>query len=156
MRLQSTVTALLATALAATATVSPAIAPAQAAESSGAVVRPAKDPFYTYDGNKPLKDIKPGTPLKTRDVTLAADTNQTPLPAEQILYRTTDTLGKAVAASAVARRAVTVDWRRTGGPFSRRSCPPSNEGRAPELPAGHPSYPKSGSRCSCRKPRALS
>ena len=97
MRLQSTVTALLATALAATATVAPAIAPAEAAESSGTLVRPAKDPFYTYDGNKPLKDIKPGTPLKTRDVTLAADTNQTPLPAEQILYRTTDTLGKAVA-----------------------------------------------------------
>ena len=70
MRLQSTVTALLATALAATATVAPAIAPAEAAESSGALVRPAKDPFYTYDGDKPLRDIKPGTPLKTRDVTL--------------------------------------------------------------------------------------
>ncbi|WP_180934038.1 lipase family protein [Nocardioides ungokensis] len=30
-------------------------------------------------------------------MTLGADTNQTPLPAEQILYRTTDTTGRAVA-----------------------------------------------------------
>ena len=97
MRLQSTVTALLATALAATATVAPAISPAEGADGSQALVRPEKDPFYKYDGDKPLRDIKPGTPLKTRDVTLGADTNQTPLPAEQILYRTTDTTGRAVA-----------------------------------------------------------
>ena len=41
-------------------------------------MRPAKDPFYRYDGATPLREIAPGTPLKTRDVTLGADTNQTP------------------------------------------------------------------------------
>lgn len=97
MRLKSAALTMLATAAVASASLAPAVVPAEAADSSGALVRPAKDPFYTYDGATPLKDIKPGTPLKTRDVTLAADTNQTPQPAEQILYRTTDTTGHAVA-----------------------------------------------------------
>jgi len=87
---------MLATAAVASASLAPAVAPAEAADSSGGMVRPGKDPFYTYDGATPLKDIKPGTPLKTRDVTLGADTNQSPLPAEQILSRTTDTLGHPV------------------------------------------------------------
>lgn len=97
MRLKSTGLAVLATALATTVTVTPAIAPAEGADSSQTVVRPAKDPFYDYTGNKPLRKIAPGTPLKTREVTLAAQTNETPLPATQILYRTTDTTGHAVA-----------------------------------------------------------
>ncbi len=97
MRLRSTALALLAAAVAATVTAVPSDAPAEAAAASDGLVRPAKDPFYTYDGAKPLRKIAPGTPLKTRDVTLGASTGQTPLPAEQILYRTTDTQGHAVA-----------------------------------------------------------
>ena len=96
MRLKTTALTALAAAVVAGASLAPAIGPAEAASSSGGLVRPAKDPFYTYDGDKPLKDIRPGTPLKTRDVTLGADTNETPLPAEQILYRTTNTLGQPV------------------------------------------------------------
>ncbi|MFC4782879.1 lipase family protein [Nocardioides sp. MAHUQ-72] len=92
MRLKPAALTLLATALA--ATMAPATPAAVGAEEG--IVRPEKDPFYTYDGDRPLRDIRPGTPLKTRDVTLAADTNETPLPAQQILYRTTDTLGRAV------------------------------------------------------------
>jgi len=86
----------LATAVATAVTAVPASAPAETAAASDGLVRPAKDPFYTYDGATPLRDVKPGTPLNTREVTLAADTNATPLPAEQILYRTTDTRGRAV------------------------------------------------------------
>ena len=97
MRLPSFVLTALATVVVATATMAPSVAPAQGAESSQALVRPAKDPFYKYDGDKPLREFAPGTPLKTRDVTLGADTNETPLPAEQILYRTTDTTGRAIA-----------------------------------------------------------
>ncbi len=97
MRLRSTVLALLATGVAATVTAVPASAPAETTAASTGPVRPAKDPFYRYDGTKPLRQIAPGTPLKTREVTIGADTNQTPLPAEQILYRTTDTTGHAVA-----------------------------------------------------------
>ena len=90
MRLRSATLTLLATAVAATGTVAPA-------DTSQALVRPANDPFYRYDGATPLKDIRPGTPLKTRAVTIGADTNQTPLPAEQVLYRTTDSSGRAIA-----------------------------------------------------------
>lgn len=97
MRLSSVVLTALATVVAATATMAPSVAPAQGADSAQALVRPAKDPFYTYGGDKPLREFAPGTPLKTRDVTLGADTNGTPIPGEQILYRTSDTRGHATA-----------------------------------------------------------
>lgn len=54
---------------------------------------PAHDGFYRYTGRTPLSRIAPGTPLKQRDVTLGAMTSGTPLPAQQILYRTTDAAG---------------------------------------------------------------
>lgn len=88
-----------AAATAAAALVAVPLAPADAggaAPASARVVRPEKDPFYRYDGDRPLREIAPGTPLKTRDVTLGVDVNDTPLPAQQILYRTTDTLGHPV------------------------------------------------------------
>ncbi|GAB3760291.1 dienelactone hydrolase [Nocardioides ginsengisegetis] len=97
MRFKLTAVTVLATALATGASLAPAVAPAEGADTNQALVRPSKDPFYRYDGSTPLKDLRPGTPLKTRDVTLGADTNGTPVPAEQILYRTTDTRGRAVA-----------------------------------------------------------
>lgn len=97
MRLSAAVSSVLVTVLAATLTQAPAAAPAQAAEGDQPLVRPAKDPFYRYEGDTPLRDIPPGTLLKTREVTLAADTNQTPVPATQVLYRTSDSTGRAVA-----------------------------------------------------------
>ncbi|MGZ4447968.1 MAG: lipase family protein [Nocardioides sp.] len=97
MRLKLTALTVLTTALATGVSVAPAMAPADGADTSQAVVRPTKDSFYTYDGATPLRDLRAGTPLKTRDVTLAAGTNGAPLAAEQILYRTTDTRGRAVA-----------------------------------------------------------
>ena len=65
-------------------------------KDAGTLVPPSQDSFYRYDGKVPLSRIDPGTPLKTRSVTLGASTNETPLPAEQVQYRTTDATGHAV------------------------------------------------------------
>jgi hypothetical protein len=56
-------------------------------------VRPDRDAFYTYTGHQPLADIAPGTVLKSRATTMHLGTTQTPVPAEQLLYRTTGQLG---------------------------------------------------------------
>jgi hypothetical protein len=77
-----------ALALALAAAVLPA-APATAAD----IPLPSADPFYRYTGSTPLAQLKPGTVLKTRSVTLAAGTTATPLPATQLLYRTSDEVG---------------------------------------------------------------
>lgn len=101
MRLRATaltagVTLAAATLTAATLTALPGAGPADAAAAAAGPVRPAKDPFYRYHGAKPLRDIAPGTPLRTRQVTIGAGTNATPLPAEQVLYRTSDMSGRPV------------------------------------------------------------
>src|SRR5437868_2487588 len=58
-------------------------------------VLPSQDPFYTYSGPEPLGSIPPGTVLKQRSVQLAFGAgNSTPIPAEQLLYRTTGQLGQ--------------------------------------------------------------
>lgn len=62
--------------------------------SAAPLPRPGQDPFYRWTGT-PLARIAPGTPLRTRAVTLGADTSATPLPAQQVLYRTTDATGRA-------------------------------------------------------------
>jgi hypothetical protein len=82
---------------AATAALSVFAAAGASAAASSHLLLPSKDPFYLYTGKTPLSQIAPGTPLRERSVTLAIDTGQTPLPAEQILYRTTDATGRAVA-----------------------------------------------------------
>ena len=73
-----------------------ALAPAGPAQAA-TVPLPRDDPFYRYTGPTPLAQLKPGTVLKTRSVTLAADTTATPLPATQLLYRTSDEVGHATA-----------------------------------------------------------
>jgi secretory lipase len=67
------------------------------ASGASGIAPPSSDSFYRYNGRTPLAHIPAGTPLRERSVTLGIDTTQTPLPAEQILYRTTDATGKAVA-----------------------------------------------------------
>lgn len=60
--------------------------------SAAAPESPAKDPFYTYSGN--LGQFAPGTVLKERTVTIdSLAAAPTPLPAIQLLFRTTDQLG---------------------------------------------------------------
>lgn len=68
-------------------------------------VLPTQDGFYTYTGKTPLADVSPGTILLDaagnpveRTVHLAAGTNALPVPtAEQVLYRTSDELGRPTA-----------------------------------------------------------
>jgi hypothetical protein len=55
------------------------------------------DPFYKYDGHRPLSQIKPGTVLKRRAVPLTIGPLPTAATAQQLLYRTTDQLGHATA-----------------------------------------------------------
>lgn len=62
------------------------------AAADSAPVPPAKDSFYRWSA--PLDRVAPGTPLRVRDVTLGATTSSTPLPATQVLYRTTDATGQ--------------------------------------------------------------
>lgn len=88
--------AALTTALATSGPAGGAV-PARAAAAATAIPRPAHDPFYRYRGATPLRDLAPGTPLRTRQVTVGLGTQGTPLPARQILYRTTDARGRAVA-----------------------------------------------------------
>jgi hypothetical protein len=61
--------------------------------AASTIADPSHDGFYRYTGRAPLSQIAPGTPLRERNVTLAAMTTGTPLPAQQILYRTTDSAG---------------------------------------------------------------
>ncbi len=63
------------------------------AAADTAVAPPHEDPFYRYTGAKPLRKIAPGTVLKHRSVTLSLfGQGSTPIPAEQLLYRTQDEL----------------------------------------------------------------
>lgn len=64
------------------------------AHAAGGRTLPSHDPFYTYSGRVPLKDIRPGTVLKRRSVDVAFGTTTTPVAAEQLLYRTTGQLGE--------------------------------------------------------------
>jgi hypothetical protein len=63
------------------------------AVSAGTHVLPTKDPFYRYSGSVPLARVAPGTVLRERSVDLALPQLKTPLPAEQLLYRTRDEQG---------------------------------------------------------------
>ena len=64
------------------------------ADAGGPVV-PARDPFYTYGGPRPLGSVPPGTVLRRRQVDVALGAgHSTPVTAEQLLYRTTDQQGR--------------------------------------------------------------
>lgn len=55
---------------------------------------PAQDPFYSYSGSTPLIQIAPGTVLKTRTLQYHVLGIATPIKAVQLLYRTTNALGR--------------------------------------------------------------
>lgn len=59
-----------------------------------AVVTPEQDPFYKYEGSAPLKNIAPGTVLKTRTAPFHIAEIPLPITAVQLLYRSTSALGK--------------------------------------------------------------
>ena len=58
---------------------------------------PRADPFYRYSGSTPLAQIAPGTVLDHRDVNLGLGTSAGPVPATQLLYRTSDEQGRPSA-----------------------------------------------------------
>ncbi|WP_430332845.1 lipase family protein [Rhodococcus sp. ACT016] len=59
--------------------------------------QPVADPFYRYDGAAPLSSYAPGTVLKTRTLPYSVVNVPTPLKAIQVLYRSTDALGRPSA-----------------------------------------------------------
>jgi hypothetical protein len=67
---------------------------ALAAPGARAAIPPEQDPFYKYEGSKPLASIAPGTVLKTRTVRLHIEGIELPITAVQLLYRSTSELGK--------------------------------------------------------------
>jgi hypothetical protein len=76
--------------LAAVLTFAGAAAPADDSAKAG-IPLPHDDPFYTYTGSTPLKQIAPGTVLKTRSVRVGVPgSGQGVLPGTQLLYRTQD------------------------------------------------------------------
>lgn len=54
---------------------------------------PHLDPFYQYEGSRPLAEITPGTVLKTRTLSYHVLGIKTPLKTIQLLHRATDMLG---------------------------------------------------------------
>ena len=60
-----------------------------------AATPPEQDPFYSYEGSKSsLKQMAPGTVLKTRTVPFHIAGIQLPVTAVQLLYRSTSELGQ--------------------------------------------------------------
>jgi hypothetical protein len=64
------------------------------ARAAAAPPPPSKDPFYRYKGQEPLSDIAPGTVLKTRTISWHVAGISLPVTVNQLLYRSTTTLGK--------------------------------------------------------------
>jgi hypothetical protein len=65
-----------------------------AVPAAQAAVAPEQDPFYKYEGKTRLKQIAPGTVLKTRSVPFNIAGIPLPITAVQLLYRSTSALGK--------------------------------------------------------------
>lgn len=93
MKLSRATTAIL---LALVAVVTGAVLATVALASSGSAPQlPSRDPFYTYTGS--LTNVRPGTVLKRRQVTIVDDQTGLPEPGvtgEQLLYRTTTERGR--------------------------------------------------------------
>ncbi|WP_446666639.1 lipase family protein [Flexivirga sp. B27] len=81
----------------AAATVVAAAAVSGSVVTAGTADAATTDPFYTYSGSKPLSSYKPGAVLKTRTLKYHVLGIPTPVTAVQLVYRTTDAQGRAVA-----------------------------------------------------------
>ena len=89
---------LLAVAVALGASLAPAAPGAEAAPAPVARAAAATpDPFFTYTGTKPLADYAPGAVLRTRTVPYSVAGLDLPLTVVQVLFRTTNARGRAVA-----------------------------------------------------------
>ncbi|MEZ0069482.1 hypothetical protein ABIA32_005526 [Streptacidiphilus sp. MAP12-20] len=81
-----------------------AAAPSAAAATTSATTG---DSFYTYTGSAPLSSFAPGTVLKTRTLRYHIEGIATPVTAIQLLYRTTDALGRPAANVTSVVRSIT-------------------------------------------------
>lgn len=63
-------------------------------QAARAATPPSQDPFYRYEGSRPLAKIAPGTVLKTRTEAYHVAGVALPVTAVQLLYRTTSSLGR--------------------------------------------------------------
>lgn len=89
---------LLATAAVTALTIGTAPATMAAAPTAGERANAtASDPFYRYDGSKPLSSYAPGDVLKKRTLDYHVVGIPTPVKAIQLLYRTTDAQGRPSA-----------------------------------------------------------
>jgi hypothetical protein len=92
---------LLATAVVAALTVGTApaatAAPPTTATAYAQTNTATSDPFYRYDGSKPLSSYKPGDVLKRRTLDYHVIGIPTPVKAIQLLYRSTDAQGRPSA-----------------------------------------------------------
>ena len=64
------------------------------ADARASVPTPEEDPFYVYEGSKPLARIAPGTVLKTRTIEDHVTGLPLPVKAVQLLYRSRGELGQ--------------------------------------------------------------
>ncbi|MFE2019386.1 lipase family protein [Streptomyces sp. NPDC059499] len=88
---------LLATAAVTALTVGTAPAATAAPTAGEQVNATASDPFYRYDGSKPLSSYRPGDVLKKRTLDYHIVGIPTPVKAIQLLYRSTDAQGRPSA-----------------------------------------------------------
>ncbi|MEZ0094407.1 lipase family protein [Streptacidiphilus sp. EB129] len=79
-------------------------APCAAAVAAGSTTG---DAFYSYNGSAPLSSLAPGTVLKTRTLQYHIEGIATPVTAIQLLYRTTDALGRPAANVTSVVRSIT-------------------------------------------------
>ena len=79
-----------------------AVAAAVPASAFAASAPPSKDPFYAPPAS--YADAAPGTVLATRQVTVSFAGSPATAPATQVLYRTTDQLGRPAATIATVMR----------------------------------------------------
>ncbi|QKW10117.1 triacylglycerol lipase [Streptomyces sp. NA04227] len=85
---------------------------AAATDSAGPAAATASDPFYTYDGSKPLASYTPGEVLKKRTLRYHIVGLPTPVKATQLLYRTTDAQGRPSANVTTLVRSINGDGSR--------------------------------------------
>jgi hypothetical protein len=64
------------------------------APGARAALPPSEDPFYRYEGSKPLASIAPGAVLKTRTLSYHVAGVPLPVTAVQLLYRSTGSVGQ--------------------------------------------------------------
>ncbi|MGW4378330.1 lipase family protein [Kitasatospora sp. NPDC004531] len=96
-------------------TLAAALAAAVVATAAPAVTASAAaspDAFYSYDGSTPLSSFAPGTVLKTRTLSYHLLGIPTPVPAVQLLFRTTDAQGRPSAGVTTVVRGLGSDGSR--------------------------------------------